>query len=309
LKISFVGIQNFRKLKSTKIEFSNKTTVFVGANNSGKTTAIVALKKFLKIKKLTLNDFTISNQSIINKIGKNYIENGETSEVDITLWQSILPSLDLWLDIEDNELYYVPELIPNLQWEGPKVGVRFVYEPVNLNSFLILYSSYYLKVNRNKKLKELNLWPSNLCDFLDKKIESTFEMHSYILDYRKIQASENDVYNPEILDEGVEPLPFEPLKKIIKLDIISAQRGLDDTDTKEKSTNTSYNLLSNQLRNYYDSQLDIKQELPDSDIETLKDLHSAEATFSKQIASKFQKPMEELAEFGYPGKYNPEIII
>ncbi len=40
VRISCIEIQNFRKLKSTHIDFAHETTLFVGANNSGKTSAI-----------------------------------------------------------------------------------------------------------------------------------------------------------------------------------------------------------------------------------------------------------------------------
>ena len=53
MKIDFIEIRNFRKLQSCKIDFSEKETIFVGANNSGKTTAMDALIIFLKTK----NDF------------------------------------------------------------------------------------------------------------------------------------------------------------------------------------------------------------------------------------------------------------
>jgi predicted ATP-dependent endonuclease of OLD family len=48
LKISFIDIQNFRKLKCCHIGLGEKETVFVGANNSGKTSASDALIKFLE---------------------------------------------------------------------------------------------------------------------------------------------------------------------------------------------------------------------------------------------------------------------
>lgn len=40
MKIACVDIQNFRKLKSCRIELEPKQTVFFGANNSGKTSYI-----------------------------------------------------------------------------------------------------------------------------------------------------------------------------------------------------------------------------------------------------------------------------
>ena len=48
MNIAFVEIKNFRKLKSCRIDLSPKSTIFVGANNSGKTSAMFALVKFLK---------------------------------------------------------------------------------------------------------------------------------------------------------------------------------------------------------------------------------------------------------------------
>lgn len=48
MKIESVQIRNFRKLKNCHIDFDDKETVFVGANNSGKTSAISAIVWFLK---------------------------------------------------------------------------------------------------------------------------------------------------------------------------------------------------------------------------------------------------------------------
>jgi len=60
LRIDFIEIQNFRKLKSTHIDFDDMRTLFVGPNNSGKTSAMVALRTFLlKPGALTLKDISI----------------------------------------------------------------------------------------------------------------------------------------------------------------------------------------------------------------------------------------------------------
>lgn len=44
MHIKHVEIGNFRKLKTVRIDFASETTIFVGANNSGKTSAMVALR-------------------------------------------------------------------------------------------------------------------------------------------------------------------------------------------------------------------------------------------------------------------------
>lgn len=48
MKISSIDIKNFRKLKECSIDLNGNETVFVGANNSGKTSAMDAIRKFLK---------------------------------------------------------------------------------------------------------------------------------------------------------------------------------------------------------------------------------------------------------------------
>lgn len=48
MKIQSVHIRNYRKLKNCHIDFGEKKTVLVGANNSGKTSAISAIVWFLK---------------------------------------------------------------------------------------------------------------------------------------------------------------------------------------------------------------------------------------------------------------------
>lgn len=71
MNISSVHIRNFRKLKNCRIDFSEKETVFIGANNSGKTSAISAIVWFLRNnEKFTLKEFTATNWEKINAIGE-----------------------------------------------------------------------------------------------------------------------------------------------------------------------------------------------------------------------------------------------
>ena len=74
MKIQSVHIRNYRKLKNCHIDFGEKETVFVGANNSGKTSAISAIVWFLKnTDRFTLKEFTATNSASINKIGDKVV--------------------------------------------------------------------------------------------------------------------------------------------------------------------------------------------------------------------------------------------
>src|SRR3569623_2076891 len=72
MRIEFVEIANFRKLLSTRVGLSSERTIFVGANNSGKTSAITALRYFLvdqERSSFCFNDFTLAHWPSINTMG------------------------------------------------------------------------------------------------------------------------------------------------------------------------------------------------------------------------------------------------
>ena len=156
MKIAFIDVQNFRKLRCVRIELADKQTVFVGANNSGKTTAMHALDKFLKQPKehqestldeessakwFVVEDFTLSLWGKINEIAANWEQMPPESEppTDLVAWDSLLPSLDVWLEVGSNEYHYVHKLIPTLDWSGGYLGIRLRLQPKDINS---LYRDY-----------------------------------------------------------------------------------------------------------------------------------------------------------------------
>ena len=138
MKLKFVQIHNFRKLQSCRIDFSEKETIFVGANTSGKTTAMDALRIFLERKSFKTQDFTLSNWKELNKIGENWTSGKELSENEksIKILESYLPSIDLWIEVADSELHYVSHIIPTLDWKGGLLGVRLRYEPKDVESLI-----------------------------------------------------------------------------------------------------------------------------------------------------------------------------
>ncbi|MEO1299462.1 MAG: AAA family ATPase, partial [Cyanobacteria bacterium J06636_16] len=100
MRINHIDINNFRKLRCCRVDFAAENTIFVGANNSGKTSAMNALMMFLKKSKrreISTTDFTLSNWLAINDIGKDWISATDEVSPDLTseLWQPLLPWIDL----------------------------------------------------------------------------------------------------------------------------------------------------------------------------------------------------------------------
>jgi predicted ATP-dependent endonuclease of OLD family len=227
MKISFVELQNFRKLKCCRIDFSNQETIFVGANNSGKTSAMDALILFLKEKSnFKTQDFTLSNWKTIISIGESWLNRKEDKEIDYKAqeWNKLLPQLDVWLSVEENEIHYVNHLIPTLDWDGGKLGVRLILTPENIE---ILHDDFCKAYNRSKDIKgktKLKLWPANMWEFLEKRLLNYFSIKAYILDPSKVSDVGNII--PQGLPNDSEPLDMEnPFKGLIRIDIINAQRG------------------------------------------------------------------------------------
>ena len=135
-------------------------------------------------------------------------------------------------------------------------------------------------------------------------------MNAYILDEQHIiPPSEDNVAHPQKLSLNSAPLDFDPFRRLIRIDTISAQRWLEDSDGNDSATSKEGNMLSSQLRDYYDRQLDPEHKPSATDIKALNEMQAAKDVFDKQISKRFKSAMDELSKFGYPGKYNPGIII
>ncbi len=307
MKIKRIDIRNFRKLENVKVLLNEETTLLVGANNSGKTSAIEALRKFFHkdSKKLVLYDWSISNWDEINAIGE-YIEqkNVYDPEEFYDKWVNICPTLDLWFQVTENELHHVISLIPTLDWTGGTLGLRFSFEPQKLDK---LFSNYKQIIENTKKLKgnksELYLWPHDMCHFLKRKMNSYFNLSYYTLD--------PTFYDNQVvpINKNLEVLDTNPLKDLVKIDVINAQRGFSDSNDETSATISSGN-LSKQLRDYFDNQLCPQEELlEESDLEFIEEVWKAETRFDNKLKCSFSKPISELRSLGYPGFTDPQIHI
>lgn len=310
MKLSTVDIQNFRKLKNCRVVFSEQKTVFVGANNSGKTSAMDALIVFLKNKcrDFSVRDFTLSNWRNINRIASGWLDDGNGGEPDMSQesWHPYVPTLDVWLDVRDDEVHYVSHIIPTLEWTGGKLGVRLVFEPKDTEE---LYKTYKLAYESAKETSEarggtLQLWPKSMRDFIEKDnlLQKHFAITAYILDPARFEEA-----SPQPLPAESEPLDGEPFKGLFKIDIINAQRGFSDPNSEDGGNGDRR--LSSQLRGYFEKHLN-PSELPEaSDLDALEAMDKARAEFDKKLKESFSASIGELERLNYPGFSDPKILI
>lgn len=332
MHIEIVEIANFRKLLATRIDLSPSKTLFVGANNSGKTSAMLALRRFLSPRRcpFELHDFTLCHWPAVDAIGQLWIAARaaeEVVELDLEAWTPVLPTLDLWLHVEPGEMHHVRDLIPTLDWEGGRLGVRLRYEPDDMSA---LYKDFMGAIadaaelqaaataehaKRNEQVAppapqpKLTLWPSSLADFLSRRLRTHFTIRAYALDPDKLAVPVRSQAQPQALTAASLPIEGDPLKGLVRVHDIPAQRGFGEESAKEDDEETPAgspgSRLSDQLRSYYAKHLDPTKGPDPKDLGALQAIEAAQDAFDQRLTESFMAAFREVEEMGYPGVTDP----
>ncbi|MDR3488596.1 MAG: AAA family ATPase [Bradyrhizobium sp.] len=363
MHIEYLEIGNYRKLLSVRIDLAKDKTIFVGANNSGKTSAMTALRHFLVGKsEFSLNDFTIAHWPLINLIGEKWAENA-TAEMPVAVpeWSPLLPFLDIWISIRNDEVHYVRDLIPTLTWNGGSLGVRLRLQPKDSADLQKMYLAERAASITARKLAtaaateaakaatkvvaaasaapgtgvvidgggivetavetefSFALWPKNLLDFLRRRLRTLFEVRAYLLDPAKCAKPIYGIATPQLLPPDAEPLEGDPLKGLIRINEIDAQRsfGQPSASDNEGETESGSRVptpresrkLSEQLRAYYAKHLDPFDQPEPADFAALNAIDVAQKAFDKRLREGFSGPLAEVEGLGYPGVSNPRLRI
>lgn len=320
MNIAFVEIQNFRKLKSCRVEIASQETILVGANNSGKTSAMDSMILFLKKNRrndIVTTDFTLSNWSHIDQIGTRWASAEDDNMADLTIgqWLPYLPSIDIWLDANDADIHHIIHLLPILDWTPDnQLGVRLVFAPKNVEKLYKEFRDAYQSARDTEPSeslegkRKLSLWPESMRAFLDRELQRNFEVKAFILDPAKCEEPENGVAKPQPLSIDSEPMDREPFDGLFKIDVISAQRGFSDPKTEDES-HSGFASLSTQLRRYFKKHLNPEESPDASDIEALQAIEEAKAVFDDQLKTSFRPAISELEGLNYPGFSDPQLSL
>lgn len=331
MRIVCLEIANFRKLESVRIDLSVETTLLVGANNSGKTSAMDALKQFLSSDAFKLSDFTLFHLPRIRKIGEEWeaaaasIAGGpalDPTSQTMAEWSHVLPHLDLWIEAAEHELYRAPELLPLLDDYSGGVGVRLRLEPKSIATLVKDYLRAREAVMNTLdgepvESKKPRLRPMNLVEFLENNVGTYFGVVAYRLDPNMVSGeltfdgntvgspltsqADPSAAQPQIVEEDSEPIPRSILSKLIRVDIIDAQRWLENAGSAVT--------LSRSIASYYKEHLDFARHPTPDDLDAIRATQKASDTFDERLEAVFRDPLAEVARMGYPGTANPEPII
>ena len=141
-------------------------------------------------------------------------------------------------------------------------------------------------------------------DFLDRdlNLKKYFTVNAYKLDPSKSDPPSQDI------PEDSDPIEDFTFQSLLKIDVISAQRGFSDpgSDVNDVDDNRR---LSTQLQKYFEKHLNPSEQPEDSDLDALEAIEVASKEFDARLADSFRDPIGELEGLNYPGFSDPKITI
>lgn len=212
MKIISIAVRNFRRLEQVSIGFEDDETVFVGPNNSGKTSATAAFRCFLGGKEFRVHDLSVSKISAIDAFGAS----GEAG---------ILPTieLDLWFAIDPNHISFgrAFTLLPELSDELDKIGVRLKYQPRDPVKMRAAYDAAYPVTGDGRRARKLSQYLGT-----DTNFKQHYELAYYSLDYRGQETTETRLDNKD---------GKSLLRDLVQVDFVDAQRSVDDDEANRSN--------------------------------------------------------------------------
>ncbi len=213
MKITSIAIRNFRRLEQVAIGFEEDETIFVGPNNSGKTSATAAFRCFLGGKDFKVHDLSVSKVPAIDGFG----EGGDAENLPTI-------ELDLWFSIDPNHISFgrAFTLLPELSDELDKVGIRLKYQPRDPEKMRAAYSAAYPVLEDDGKQTR------TLFQFLgtDTNLKQHYEIAYYSL----------DDLGQELLETLLDSKDGKSLlRDLLRVDFVDAQRSVNDDEASRSN--------------------------------------------------------------------------
>ncbi|CAM4331761.1 ATP-dependent endonuclease [Zobellia roscoffensis] len=277
MKVKKISIKNYRLLKEFKIDLEDKLSLVIGKNNTGKTSFLSVIEKFLTDKSdFTANDFNLDLQEKLKALEtKNSISIPEEFDFSIQLLFEIRYN-------DSDNLQNLSSLILNLESDNVVVlGYEFYLNPLQFEYLQADFQAYKIE-NSTKNIIDFLCLSKNL-----KYFKTEIRAHEY-LDENSLGKSQ------EILDKKL-------ISKIINIQSIKAKREVNNSDS-----NRTDKTLSKLSSDYYESLENTLEEEA-----TIKELNKKLEDTDKELDEVYPKVFKEVIDkvelFG--GKRKGESLI
>jgi predicted ATP-dependent endonuclease of OLD family len=302
MQLAAISIRNYRRLKDVTIELDETASIFVGANNSGKTSATHVLKSFLGRQSdrepFSIHDFSVECWNTFNAVDREADPSGALPSLPAI-------GLDLWFDIGDEDLVHVRDLLPSLDWDRQPIGVRLEYAPVDTGALLEKFREARRRArgrsqgDRQSKTEE-SPWPSSLFEYLRRHLRDEYKIYYYVLDRTEFDDEwrARDGCTPSEI--GTATSARKNIDSLIRVDFLNAQRHLSDSEDKSRTED-----LSRRLSRYYERYLRDSE----TSFEAEQALVRSESALNSHLASVFDPLLAPLRTLGYPGLADPHLVV
>jgi predicted ATP-dependent endonuclease of OLD family len=232
MKLSNIFIRNFRRLESVAIDIEVKETIFVGTNNSGKTSATAIFRCFLGGRDFKIHDFSVARIADF----ETFAASGEVSDLPEII-------LDLWFTIDPNSIAFgrVFSLLPKLS-DFTRVGLRLSYGIDDAKKLREHYFAAYPADQNSMRAKTL---------FQYLATDSNLNHHSTV---RYASLEEREMAGGNTIETVATDLDPEEGKRLVRhlvrVDFVDAQRNINDDDSSRS------NRLSNAFASFYRKNLE-----------------------------------------------------
>ncbi len=260
MKVKELAIANFRRLEQVSIDCEDAETVFVGPNNSGKTSATAIVRSFLGGKDFSVFDFSVGCVAHIDNFGRTG---------DYSHFPQI--RLDIWFEVNPDGIEYgrAAALVPNLSDDFEELGVRL---SLGVEDFEALRAEFRRAFGDEIEADD----GPRLTSFLDEK--AVFKRH-FKTNFFALERQEDGLALPSLL------APAEGKKLVdglVRVDFIDAQRNIDDSDSGRG------NRLSKAFSDFYEKNLE--------QAEAAKEAHSVIEENNKKLSTHYEQQFQPLLD-------------
>lgn len=269
MHLSKYRVRNFRRLESVEINLENEETIFVGPNNSGKTTATAAFRLLVTQRgELRIHDFTAVLLEKFDNFGNGDGVQGrhELPAIEMDLWFRVSP---------DTEYGRVADFLPTLGDGETEIGVRVCF---SVNDPDVLFRNYRAAYPEAERRRPLSHYLS-----VEENLRANFSLKHFRLE-RGAGADEVLVHAFENGDGAA------VLKSIIRVDYVEAQRNIDDVDVAQS------NKLSRVLADFYKNNLRVKE----NDADSVRVIDESNEDLTRHYEAEFEPLLRVIARLGFP---------
>lgn len=321
--LRYAELCQFRRISRVGLDVDEKTTILVGANNSGKTSILIALRNFLcDAPTFGAYDISLSQWGLLRDLGKvweSLSEDPATAAPTIEVWngqleklRTAMPTLDLWFDAEDGMYHRVAPFLTKFNWEGGPVGIRLRLEPASSIEDLQQLAWRYREARA--PVKDLgqasHAWPIDLLDYWLRLPADLGRVHTYKLDSNNNPLNTAETYKPQVLNAGAAPVDRIHLTRLVRVDLVHAQRGLggEEADPRGGSAAQRGGLFSNQLLKFARQHLNIASTGHGHRADLIEAVAKAQAALDVKIQDALAPSVQNVKILGYPGLHDPQEI-